>query len=103
MIKPNKNIQPVVVASFRNEIEMAHVRNKLESFGIETYTQHEHITALREFSASSNNGIKLLVMPQNYERTMNYLIEIGHYKAKDFEPTWLERLLHKLFHSCTKN
>lgn len=97
MKNKKQNIQPVVVATFATEIDMAHVRNKLESFGIETFTQHENIAALREFTSSAYNGIKLLVLPKDYEQAMNYLIEIGHYKAKDFEPNWLEKFLNKLF------
>tara|TARA_B100000497_G_scaffold113319_1_gene134987 strand:+ start:3006 stop:3296 length:291 start_codon:yes stop_codon:yes gene_type:complete len=85
------------IASFFNEIEMAMVRNKLENIGIRTHIRDEHINALREFSSGSMNGVKIFVEQDDYPRAMNFLIEIGHYKAEDFEPTWLEKVLHKIF------
>ncbi|MEJ6694717.1 MAG: DUF2007 domain-containing protein [Chitinophagales bacterium] len=85
------------IASFSNEIEMAMVRNKLENIGIRTHIKDEHINALREFSSGSMNGVKILVEQDDYNRAMNFLIEIGHYTAGDFEPTWLDKVLHKIF------
>lgn len=87
----------VVVASFFSEIQMSLIRNQLELAGIETQIQDEHIAALREFSSGSANGIKILVKDDQYEEAMQKLIELGHYKAADFEATWLEKLLNKWF------
>ena len=92
----------VQVAAFAFEIDMAMVRNKLENMGIKTVVKDENVNALREFSAGSLNGVKILVDKSDYELAMNYLIEIGHYSAKDFEPTWLEKFLHKLFGKSKK-
>ncbi|MCB0510821.1 MAG: DUF2007 domain-containing protein [Chitinophagales bacterium] len=85
------------VAAFAYEIDMAMVRNRLEELGIRTYVKDEHVNALREFSAGSLNGVKILVEESDYERAMEFLIEIGHYTAKDFELNFLERFLQKLF------
>ena len=87
----------VQIATFANEIEMSMVRNKLEHVGIETFLRDERINALREFSAGSINGVRIFVDEDDYPRAMNFLIEIGHYSAADFEPTWLDRFLFKMF------
>jgi hypothetical protein len=87
----------IQVAAFAFEIDMAMIRNQLENIGIETFIKDENVNALREFSAGSLNGVKILVDESDYEQAMNYLIEIGHYSAKDFEPTWLDKFIHKLF------
>lgn len=87
----------VQIASFPNEIEMSMVRNKLEHIGIITHIRDEHINALREFSSGSMNGVKLFVDETDYPQAMNFLIEIGHYNAADFEPTWLDKFLFKMF------
>ena len=84
----------VQVAAFSFEIDM---RNKLENMGIRTVVKDEHVNNLREFSAGSVNGVKILVEEKDYEQAMSYLIEIGHYKPEDFEPSWLEKFLVKLF------
>ena len=86
----------IQVAAFAFEIDMAMVRNKLEHIGIKTVVKDENVNALREFSAGSLNGVKILVDESDYEQAMSYLIEIGHYSAKDFEPSWLEKFLAKL-------
>ncbi|MFT4968673.1 MAG: hypothetical protein ACI9O4_000403 [Chitinophagales bacterium] len=87
----------VQIASFSNEIEMSMVRNKLEHIGIVTHIRDEHINALREFSSGSLNGVKIFVEEEDYPQAMNFLIEIGHYHASDFEPTWLDKFLFKMF------
>lgn len=87
----------VQLAAFSNEIEMSLIRNKLENIGIETFLKDEYVNALKEFSVGGINGVKIMVRENDYPKAMNYLIEIGHYKAEDFEPTWLEKFLHKLF------
>jgi hypothetical protein len=43
------------------------------------------------------NGVRIFVDEDDYPRAMNFLIEIGHYSAADFEPTWLDRFLFKMF------
>lgn len=87
----------IEAASFVNEIEMSMVRNKLENIGIRTEIKDEYINSMREFSSGSLNGIKIMVYEEDHARAMNYLIEIGHYNAQDFEPTWLEKFLVKIF------
>lgn len=92
----------VVVAEFFSEIDLSLMRNQLENIGISTFVQNEHMANLREFSSGSKNGIQLLVEEKDYPQAMNFLIEKGHYKAEDFEPTWLEKLLQKWFGKSKK-
>lgn len=87
----------VQLAAFSSEIEMSLIRNNLENIGVETFVKDEHVNALKEFSVGGINGVKIMVSRDDYPKAMNYLIEIGHYKAKDFEPTWLEKFLDKYF------
>jgi len=87
----------IQIAAFSNEIEMSLIRNNLENLGVATFVKDEHVNALKEFSVGGIGGVKILVKPKDYETAMNYLLEIGHYKPEDFEPSWLEKILQKYF------
>ncbi len=87
----------IQIAAFSNEIEMSMIRNNLENLGVTTYLKDEHVNALKEFSVGGIGGVKILVKQKDYKKAMNYLLEIGHYKAEDFEPSWLEKFLQKYF------
>ena len=87
----------IQIAAFSNEIEMSLIRNNLENLGVETFVKDEHVNALKEFSIGGIGGVKILVKQKDYKTAMYYLLEIGYYKTKDFEPTWLEKFLQKYF------
>jgi len=87
----------VTVLTFTYPYEVAIIRSRLESEGIECFVQDELTVQVNPFYSNAIGGIKLQVRESDLERTIEILKEAGYIKEEDFQPSFLQKWLSKFF------
>jgi len=76
----------VTVATFTYPTELAIIKGRLESEGIECYVKDEMTVQVYNFLSNAVGGIKLQVKQSDAEKAIEILKELGYLKEKDFQP-----------------
>lgn len=77
----------VTIASFTYPSDIAILRGRLESEGIRCVTKDETTVQVHHFYSQAVGGIKLQVPRSDAKRAIRILIEAGHLKEEDFQPS----------------
>lgn len=86
----------ITVLTFTYPYEVAVIRGRLESEGIECFVQDELTVQVNPFYSNAIGGIKLQVRESDLERTIEILKETGYIKDEDLQPSKVETFLHKI-------
>jgi hypothetical protein len=68
----------ITIKTFTYPTEVAVLRSRLESEGIECFVQDELITQINPFYSNAVGGVKLQVRKEDVERAMEILKEGGY-------------------------
>ena len=86
----------VIVATFTYPTELAVIRGRLESEGIECFLKDEYTVQAYNFYSNAIGGIKLQVRESDAERAIQILKEAGYIKEQDQSPSPFFSKLDKL-------
>ena len=87
----------VTVLTFTYSHEVAIVRGRLESEGINCFVQDELTIQVHPFYSNAIGGVKLQVREQDLEQTIEILKETGYITYEDLRPSKELENLNKLF------
>ena len=77
----------VTVKTFTYPLEVAVIRGRLESEGIECFAQDELTVQANPFYSNAIGGVKLQVREHDLRKAIEILEETGYLKEADFRPT----------------
>jgi len=77
----------ITVLTFTYPHEIAIVRARLESEGIECFVQDELTVQVNPFYSNAVGGVKLQVRESDVEKTMKLLKEFGYLNDKEIKPS----------------
>lgn len=77
----------VTIKTFTYATEVAIIRGRLESEGIECFAQDELTVQANPFYSNAIGGIKLQVREHDVKKAVEILEEGGYIKESDFRPT----------------
>ena len=92
----------VTVLTFTYLSEVAIIRGRLESEGIECFIPNELTIQAQPFIANTIDGIKLQVRESDLERTIKILKETGYIKEEDLKPSKMQTFLQKIVSKLSK-
>ncbi|GAP71663.1 hypothetical protein SAMD00024442_16_11 [Candidatus Symbiothrix dinenymphae] len=76
----------ITVVTFTYSHEVAIVRGRLESEGIECYVQDELTAQVAPYYSNAIGGVKLQVKECDVKQAVTILVEAGYLKKEDLQP-----------------